>query len=113
MNEITNHADLTVEKKVEGAYKRNRMLMKVAYIVAPIVLLILFSVAGMLLLGLIMVLALYPTSPSKMKSLSKSCINLTLLYCFISFFRASLMISSIDRACVSMDFRAFCASERV
>ena len=66
MNEITNHADLTVEKKVEGAYKRNRMLMKVAYIVAPIVLLILFSVAGMLLLGLIMVLALYPFLLSKL-----------------------------------------------
>lgn len=60
MNEITNHADLTVEKKVEGAYRRNRLLMKIAYIIAPVVILILFSVAGMLLLGLIMTLALYP-----------------------------------------------------
>lgn len=66
MNEITNHADLTVEKKVEGAYKRNRLLMKIAYIVAPILLLVLFSLADMLLLGLIMVLALYPFLLSKL-----------------------------------------------
>ncbi len=37
MNEITNHAELTVEKKVEGTYKRDRNLMKLAYIAALII----------------------------------------------------------------------------
>ena len=31
MNEITNHAELTVERKKEGAYKRDRTLMMLTY----------------------------------------------------------------------------------
>ena len=65
MNEITNHADLTVEKKVEGAYKRNRMLMKVAYVLGLVLILVLLWAVGMLLLGLIIV-PVYPFLLSKL-----------------------------------------------
>lgn len=65
MNEITNHADLTVEKKVEGTYKRNRMLMKVAYVLGLVLILALLAVAEMLLLGLIIV-PVYPFLLSKL-----------------------------------------------
>lgn len=74
MNEITNHAELTVEKKVEGVYRRNRLLMKIAYIVAPILLLILFALVDMTLMGIILVCALYPFI------LSKIIIPMTFIY---------------------------------
>lgn len=65
MNEITNHADLTVEKKLEGAYKRNRMLMYAAYALGLIVIVALFSVIGLTLLGILMI-PLYPFLLSKL-----------------------------------------------
>lgn len=65
MNEITNHADLTVEKKVEGAYKRNRLLMKLAYVFGIVVILALLFAIGWGLLGLIIV-PVYPFLLSKL-----------------------------------------------
>ena len=43
MNEITNHAELTVEKKLEGKYLLNRILMIAAYIAVPILMFFLFA----------------------------------------------------------------------
>lgn len=65
MNEITNHAELTVEKKVEGAYKRNRILMKVGYWALLAVILIIMFAVGMGLLALIVV-PVYPFLLSKL-----------------------------------------------
>ena len=65
MNEITNHADLTVEKKLEGKYKRNRILMYVAYVMGFVVIMAILFALGMGLLGLIAVPA-YPLLLSKL-----------------------------------------------
>lgn len=43
MNEITNHAELTVEKKLEGKYLLNRILMISAYIAVPVLVFFLFA----------------------------------------------------------------------
>lgn len=61
MNEITNHADLTVEKKKEGKYMRNRILMYIAYVIAPIIVIAIlhFTMDG-LLIGLIAIVPTYP-----------------------------------------------------
>lgn len=44
MNEITNHAELTVERKKEGKYRLQRMLMIAGYIAVPIFIFILFAI---------------------------------------------------------------------
>ena len=61
MNEITNHAELTVEKKKEGVYQRNRMLMYGAYALFPVlvVALIAILVPDLMLLGILFI-PLYP-----------------------------------------------------
>lgn len=67
MNEITNHADLTVEKKKEGKYKRNRILMYIAYVVAPILVIILLQVTMKgALIGFIALVPTYPFLLSKL-----------------------------------------------
>ncbi|MBR6515055.1 MAG: hypothetical protein IKT46_09525 [Clostridia bacterium] len=62
MNEITNHAELTVEKKKEGKYMRNRILMYIGYAIAPILAIILLSIIieGGALIGLIAIVPTYP-----------------------------------------------------
>ncbi|MBE6572929.1 MAG: hypothetical protein E7652_00880 [Ruminococcaceae bacterium] len=64
MNEITNHAELTVEKKLEGDYKKARRLMWAAYIVIPVAFIILFSILKMTFFALIIV-PVYPFLLSK------------------------------------------------
>lgn len=64
MNEITNHAELTVQKKLEGTYKKERIAMYIAYGLGLVVLLALLASIGMLLLGLIIV-PVYPFLLSK------------------------------------------------
>lgn len=59
MNEITNHSELTVEKVKEGTYKRDRMLMWAAYIIAPLALIAFFSILKMTFFALILV-PVYP-----------------------------------------------------
>ncbi len=59
MNEITNHAELTVEKKLEGAYRRNRILMYAAYVMGFVLIMVVLFACGLGLLGLIAVPA-YP-----------------------------------------------------
>ena len=44
MNEITNHAELTVEKKREGAYLVKRILMHAFYIGVPVFLFVVFAI---------------------------------------------------------------------
>ncbi|MBQ7160968.1 MAG: hypothetical protein IJR90_04610 [Clostridia bacterium] len=44
MNEITNHAELTVERKKEGVYLLKRILMIGAYVTLPIVIFLIFAV---------------------------------------------------------------------
>jgi len=44
MNEITNHAELTVEKKKEGLYLFKRILMWSFYIGLPVLLFIIFAI---------------------------------------------------------------------
>lgn len=65
MNEITNHAELTVELKKEGKYLRNRWLMISAYIFGFILILGILFALNLGLLGLIMVPA-YPFLLSKL-----------------------------------------------
>ena len=43
MNEITNHAELTVERKKEGGYLVKRILMHTAYISLPILIFLFFA----------------------------------------------------------------------
>ena len=43
MNEITNHAELTVERKKEGWYLVRRILMIFAYISLPIIIFLIFA----------------------------------------------------------------------
>ena len=47
MNEISNYAMYAVEKKVEGEYKRNRMLMVLLYILFPVLLLLFFGIIAL------------------------------------------------------------------
>ena len=65
MNEITNHAELTVEKKIEGKYKTNRLLMKIGYGVGLIVCVAIFFMLDLALLGIIMI-PLYPVLLTKL-----------------------------------------------
>lgn len=44
MNEITNHAELTVEKKKEGKYLLKRILMNASYWALPILLILITSI---------------------------------------------------------------------
>ena len=44
MNEITNHAELTVERKKEGTYLLKRILMYVAYISLPVLIFLFFAI---------------------------------------------------------------------
>ena len=62
MNEITNHAELTVEKKKEGTYKRNRSLMILAYVLG------LFVIIGLIILNavFIILIPLYPVLLTKL-----------------------------------------------
>lgn len=64
MNEITNHAELTVEKKVEGTYKRNRLLVKLSYVAIYIVIFAILAAVGLALIGVILI-AVYPFLLSK------------------------------------------------
>ena len=64
MNEITNHAELTVQKKLEGRYKKERFAMYAAYGIALILVLAILAKMGLLLLGLIVV-PVYPFLLSK------------------------------------------------
>ncbi len=65
MNEITNHAELTVEKKLEGEYKRNRLLMYIAYGLGLVVIMaVLFAVK--LSFFAILMIPLYPFLLSKL-----------------------------------------------
>lgn len=65
MNEITNHAELTVEKKKEGKYKRDRMLMYGAYAFGFVLLVGIFFALDIALLGILMI-PLYPFLLSKL-----------------------------------------------
>ncbi len=44
MNEITNHAELTVERKKEGVYLLKRILMYVLYVSVPILIFLFFAI---------------------------------------------------------------------
>lgn len=65
MNEITNHSELTVEKKLEGEYKRDRYLMYAAYALGFAIIMGILFAMGAGLLGLIVVPA-YPFLLSKL-----------------------------------------------
>lgn len=65
MNEITNHAELTVERAVEGQYKKQRTAMKFAYwVIFPALFVIILSVLVDFLLALI-AFCVYPMLHSK------------------------------------------------
>ena len=44
MNEITNHAELTVERKKEGKYRLKRILMIAAYFAVPVLVFVIFAI---------------------------------------------------------------------
>ena len=44
MNEITNHAELTIERKREGVYLLKRILMHLAYWSLPVVIFLIFAI---------------------------------------------------------------------
>ena len=66
MNEITNHAELTVIRKKEGSYRRDRILMTLGYwLFAPILLILLLALTGGMA-WLIIIIPLYPFLISKL-----------------------------------------------
>jgi len=58
-NEITNSAEFTVEKKVEGAYRWKRIGFWAMYIGIPIVFLVIAGLTGLMALWLIVFVPLY------------------------------------------------------
>ena len=64
MNEITNHAELTVQKKIEGKYKKERFAMYGVYVLILVVFMLILYFMDLMLLALI-VLPVYPFLLSK------------------------------------------------
>lgn len=58
-NEMTNYAEFTVEKKIEGAYRWMRIGMWLAYFLVPAILMIIMFALGLGAIALIVFIPLY------------------------------------------------------